>query len=88
MFAKYCLSLLARSRPLNTTYLRRFSTHSDRLSKTLQRITVEIDGKNSGLLDSGMVVGQHIDEATKKVTISLNLNKDYRRIKSLIKAEL
>jgi hypothetical protein len=47
---------------------------------------VEIDGKNSGLIESGMVVGQHIDEATKKVSISLNLNKDYRRIKSVLKA--
>lgn len=40
------------------------------------------------MLDSGLIVGQKIDEASKKVSISLNLNTDYRRIKALLKTEL
>ena len=47
-----------------------------------------MDGKSANLLDSGIIAGQHIDESTKKVSISLNLNKDYRRIKTLLKNEL
>ena len=51
-------------------------------------MAIDVEGKSTNLLDSGLIVGQHIDESTKKVSISLNLNKDYRRIKSLLKNEL
>jgi hypothetical protein len=54
----------------------------------LEKLSVDVDGKPTGLLNSGMVAGQHIDESSKKVSISLNLNKDYRRIKALLKTEL
>lgn len=55
----------------------------------LQKIEVENEaGKTTGLLESGLIAGQHIDPESSKVTISLNLSKDYRRIKSLIKNEL
>ena len=65
-----------------------FSNNSQKLKGILQNLTVEMDGKSTNLFDSGMIVGQHIDESTKKVSISLNLNKDYRRIKTLLKAQL
>lgn len=45
-------------------------------------------GKNTILTESGLIAGQHIDESNQKVTISLNLSKDYRKIKSLLKNEL
>ena len=42
----------------------------------------------SNLFDSGLVASQHIDSETGKVTIALNLSKDYRRVKSLLKEKL
>lgn len=63
-----------------------FTTNSQKLQMLLQKIEVENEaGKTSGLLESGLIAGQHIDPESSKVTISLNLSKDYRRIKSLIK---
>lgn len=35
-----------------------------------------------------MVASQHIDSETGKITIALNLSKDYRRIKGLLKEKL
>ena len=38
-------------------------------------------------MGSGMIAGHQVDEASK-VHIALNLNKDYRRIKAMIRTEL
>jgi hypothetical protein len=66
-----------------------FSTNSQKLQALLGKIQVQDEsGKNKSLLDSGLIAGQHIDPSTSKVTISLNLSKDYRRIKALLKTEL
>lgn len=85
MFTKTALQWL--SKPLLTLPCFSFST-AQKLKDILEKLSVEVDGKQTGLLSSGMVVGQHIDESASKVRISLNLNKDYRRIKALLKSEL
>ena len=84
MFVKTSLKLLTRPL-LNPVPRYFFSNNSQKLKSILQNVSVEVDGKNTNLFDSGMVVGQHIEEGSKKVSLSLNLNKDYRRIKSLLK---
>jgi Mrp family chromosome partitioning ATPase len=84
MLTKYALRLLSKPR---FNYL--FSSHSQKLQDILQKITVETDpGKTAPLLESGIIAGQNIDETNDKVTISLNLTKDYRKIKALLKNEL
>ena len=87
MFAKSALKLLTRHTLIQSPrYF--FSANSEKLKSILQNVAIDVDGKNTNLFDSGLIVGQHIDESTKKVSISLNLNKDYRRIKTLLKNEL
>lgn len=82
MFKKVALRWL--SKPL-ITQPRFFFANSQKLTEILQKLSVEVEGKQTGLLNSGMVAGQHVDESASKVRISLNLNKDYRRIKALLK---
>lgn len=85
MFTKTAIKWLTR--PLLTPS--RFSfANQQKLQEILKKLTVDVEGKPTELVNSGMVVGQHIDESIQKVSISLNLNKDYRRIKSLLKSEL
>jgi len=75
------------SKPFHINYL--YSSQSEKLKTILQKIAVQTDGgKSAPLLDSGMIAGQNIDETNNKVTISLNLSKDYRKIKALLKTEL
>ena len=81
-------SIKLLTRPLFFTQSRFFFANSHKLDSVLKKITVEADGKSTNLFDSGLVVGQHIDEVAKTVRLSLNLNKDYRRIKALLKNEL
>jgi hypothetical protein len=86
MISKSAIRWLARPhlfRPLHFPF-----SNSLKLKEILEKVPVSNDGKKTSLLDSGLVVGQHIDEATKKVSISLNLNTDYRRVKALLKSEL
>ena len=85
MFTK---SITLLSRPLLFAQPKFLFANSQKLDSVLKKITVDADGKPSTLFDSGMIVGQQVDEAAKKVTISLNLNKDYRRIKAILKTEL
>ena len=87
MFAKSALKLLARHTLIKSPrYF--FSANSQKLKDILQKVAIDVDGRTTNLLDSGLIVGQHIDESTKKISISLNLNKDYRRVKTLLKTEL
>lgn len=85
MFTKTALQWL--SKPLIKRPIFSFTT-AQKLKEILDKLSVEVDGKQAGLLSSGIVAGQYIDESTSKVRISLNLNKDYRRIKALLKSEL
>lgn len=81
MLARCALRLLPRP-------LFRFST-KDKLAAILQKIDVSLEnGKTAPLPESGLIAGQHIDEGSSKVTISLNLSKDYRKIKAVLKSEL
>jgi len=59
MFTKFCIKWLTRP----STHIPRFffSNPSKILQETLQKIKVEVDGKNTGILDSGMIVGQQVD---------------------------
>jgi hypothetical protein len=85
MLAKFTLKIFTRPFPLRFP----FTTNSQKLQSLLKKIEVQNEGgQSTGLLDSGLIVGQHIDPESSKITISLNLNKDYRRIKALIKSEL
>jgi hypothetical protein len=85
MLSKFAIKLLTRP----CLPMRFFSTNSQKLQGLLGRIQVQNEsGKTTGLLESGLIVGQHIDPSSAKVTISLNLSKDYRRIKALLKSEL
>ena len=65
-----------------------FSAQQDKLMALLETIKVESDkGKQESLLGSGMISSHSVDDANK-VKISLNLTKDYRRIKAMIKGQL
>lgn len=82
MLARFSLRLFIK--PLSYSF-----SNSKRLQSLLQKIQVQNDsGKSTTLAESGLIAGQHIDPENSKVTISLNLNKDYRRIKALLKTEL
>jgi L-asparaginase/Glu-tRNA(Gln) amidotransferase subunit D len=39
----------------------------------------------NNLIDAGVIAGSHIDPETKKVSLMVNLTKDYRKIKAIIK---
>ena len=60
MFTQSAIKLL--SRPL-LSYAPRsfFSSHSKQLKAILQKVAIDVDGKPTNLLDSGMIEGQHID---------------------------
>ena len=82
---RYLSSFLRYS--LRTYPLCPFSSFKNKVESTLQKLTVETEeGKVAPLMSSGVIVAHNIDEVNSKITISLNLNKDYRRIKSLIKS--
>ena len=86
MFTKSTIQLLNLFKPSLLPTPRLFFSNSKKLASILQNLSVDIDGKTTNILDSGMIVGQHIDEETKKVSLSINLNKDYRRIKAMLKS--
>lgn len=65
-----------------------FSSNSDKIKAVLRQIKIEVDNKESNLLDSGVIASQHLDPETKKFRISLNLTKDYMKIKNILKESL
>lgn len=62
MFAKFCINWLKR-RPLHNLAVPRyyFSHQTKQLQEALQKIKVDLDGKTTTIVDSGMIVGQHVD---------------------------
>lgn len=40
------------------------------------------------LKDSGLIAHQHLDPESKKITILLNISKDYMKIKNTLKQSL
>ena len=44
--------------------------------------------KSTNIYESGIIASQHLDPETKKLTLSLNLTKDYMKIKNLLKQSL
>ena len=54
----------------------------------MQQIKIEVDNRESNLFDSGVIASQHLDSETKKLAISLNLTKDYMKIKNILKESL
>lgn len=65
-----------------------FSSNSEKIKAILRHIKIEMDNKESNLLDSGVVASQHLDPETKKLKIALNLTKDYMKIKNILKESL
>lgn len=87
MITQFATKLFRTVRPAFFLPRYNFANGKD-LKNILKTLKVELDGKSTGLEESGIIVGQHFDPSTDKVTISLNLNKDYRRIKALLKDRL
>lgn len=74
--------------PKSKPFLYAFSSSSDKIKTILQAIKIEHDNKVSTLYDSGVIAGQHLDPETNKLTISLNLTKDYMKIKNTLRQNL
>jgi Mrp family chromosome partitioning ATPase len=49
---------------------------------------VEVNGKTTSLQDSGLIAHQFLDAETKKLSIVLNISKDYMKIKNTLKQSL
>lgn len=78
--------ILARSLPF-VKFVSRFSTQ--KLTDILRKVQVHNEQNEPiSLLDSGIVVSHNVDSTTKKITMALNLTKDYRKVKALLKGQL